>query len=132
MELVSRFFGNLTDRLGGPMSFRLLLQPAVAVAFAIQDGLKDAQRARPAYLWTIVSNPDSRRELLQEGWKSVAKVYTMAVIIDAIYQWKVLHFFYPLEALMTATMLALVPYCMLRGPINRLALKFRKNDTLRT
>jgi hypothetical protein len=38
-----------------------------------------------------------------------------------IYQLMTVRFVYPLELLFTATLLALVPYALLRGPFNRLA-----------
>ena len=43
MEELTRLWENLTGRIGGTMSFRLILQPAVAIYFAIRDGLSDAR-----------------------------------------------------------------------------------------
>ena len=63
----------------------------------------------------------SRRELLRESWQDIAKVFLAAVIIDLIYQIMELRWFYPEEALIVATCLALLPYLLLRGPINRIA-----------
>ena len=103
------------------MSFRLILQPGMAAFFAIRAGLQDARTGRPAYLWAIVSNPAHRRDLLHEGWKATAQVFVLAVVIDAIYQWIELRWFYPGEALMVAVILALVPYLLLRGPVGRIA-----------
>jgi hypothetical protein len=40
------------------------------------------------------------------------------------YQLMTVRFVYPLELLFTATLLALVPYALLRGPFNRLARLF--------
>ena len=48
-EIFSRIWENLVGRIGGAMSFRLILQPAVALFFGIRDGLKDARAQRPAY-----------------------------------------------------------------------------------
>jgi hypothetical protein len=44
--------------------------------------------------------------------------------LDAIYQIVIHRFIYPLELLFTATLLALVPYFLLRGPVNRIARQF--------
>ncbi len=103
------------------MSFRLVLQPAVAIFFAIRDGRRDALEGRPAYFWTIFSDASQRGELLREGWKAVVKVFIMAVVIDAIYQYLVQSWFYPGEALIVAFILAFLPYLLLRGPVNRIA-----------
>jgi hypothetical protein len=120
-ELVTRVWADLAGRVGGPLTFRLILQPAVAAVFAILAGLKDAREGRPAYFWTILGSPADRRALLREGWRAVAKVFVLAVVIDAIYQFIVLRWFYPGEALIVAFVLAFVPYLLIRGPVNRIA-----------
>ena len=62
-----------------------------------------------------------RRELLRQGWKDVGTVFIVALILDAIYQLIVHSGIYTLELLLTATILALVPYALLRGLVTRLA-----------
>jgi len=120
-ELLARFLGNLHDRVSGPMSFRLVLQPAMAAFFAIRAGLQDGRTGRPPYLWAMVADPAHRRDLLREGWKATARVFVLAVVIDAIYQVVQLRWFYPNEALIVAIVLALVPYLLIRGPVGRIA-----------
>ena len=120
-EMLARTWDNLVGRIGGAMSFRLILQPAVALFFGIRDGLKDARLGQPAYFWTIFSDRTQRSELLHEGWKAVMKVFIMAVVIDAVYQYLQLAWFYPGEALIVAFILAFIPYLLIRGPINRIA-----------
>jgi hypothetical protein len=120
-ELLTRVWEDLAGRIGGTMSFRLILQPAVAIFFAIRDGLKDARNDRPPYFWIIFTDPAQRSGLLHEGWKAVANVFVMAVVIDIVYQYVVFRWFYPGEALMVAFILAFVPYLMIRGPVNRIA-----------
>jgi hypothetical protein len=120
-ELVLRIWDHLVARVGGPMSFRLVLQPAVAIILAIRAGVHDARAGRPAYFWTILTNPDDRRDLLREGWTAVAKVFLAAVVIDVVYQLVVLRWVYPGEALLVAFLLACVPYLLIRGLANRLA-----------
>lgn len=120
-EMIARLVSNLADRVTGPLHFRLLLQPATAIFFAIRDGMKDAREGRSAYLWSMFSDPDQRKYLAREGWSSIARVFTLAVIMDVIYQLYVLRWFYVLETLIVAVLLAVVPYLLLRGPVNRLA-----------
>ena len=103
------------------MTFRLILQPLMAALLALRAGLKDAREGRPAYLWTVLTDPAQRTELLHEGWKSIARVFFLAVIMDLIYQWIMQHWVYPLETLVVAILLAVVPYVLLRGPVNRIA-----------
>jgi hypothetical protein len=120
-EVIARLAANLHDRVGGPMSLRLFLQPAMATFFAIRGGLQDARTGRPAYFWAILTDPTHRKDLLREGWKAVAKVFVMAIVIDAIYQVIQLRWFYPGEALLVAIVLAIVPYVLVRGPGGRIA-----------
>ena len=120
-EQLSRVLNDLVGRVSGPMSFRLVLQPAMAIILAIRAGLHDARAGRPAYFWTILTNPGDRRDLLREGWTAVAKVFLAAVLIDVIYQFVVLRFVYLGEALLVAFILACVPYLLIRGFVDRLA-----------
>jgi TRAP-type C4-dicarboxylate transport system permease large subunit len=102
------------------MHFRLLLQPLMAVIFAVLDGRKDALAGRPAYFWAMFTSPGHRKELLRSGWKSVGKIFIIAIVLDGVYQFITVRWFYPVEALVTAIVLAFVPYLLLRGPVNRL------------
>jgi len=113
--------GDLTARVSGPMWFRFILQPTMAAFFALRAGLEDARTGRPAYFWAVVNDPVHRRVLLRDGWKDVAKVFVIALALDAIYQLIQLHWLYPLQALFIAFMLAFLPYLLLRGPFRRLA-----------
>jgi hypothetical protein len=120
-EILNRVWENLISRPTGPMSFRLVIQPIVASILAIRSGLKDAREERPAFLWAAVTNPAYRPELLRSGRKDVGKVFVLASVLDAIYQLIVQRGVYVLELLIVATTLAIVPYCLIRGPVNRLA-----------
>ncbi len=114
-ELFTRLWNDLIGRIGGPMSFRLVLQPAMALIFAIRDGLKDAREGRPAYFYSLFTEPENRRSRLREGFKAVARVFVFAIVMDMIYQVTVLRWFYPLQALIVAFVLAFLPYILLRA-----------------
>lgn len=119
-ELFARVWENLGARVSGPMWFRLILQPGVAIFLATRDGLKDARLGRPAYLWKVITDHGGhRRELIRDGWTSISKVFIMAVLIDAVYQFIVQRWIYPLELVTVAILLAVVPYVLVRGPLNR-------------
>ena len=120
-DVLARVWENLVGRVGGPLTFRLILQPMMAAILAIRAGVKDAREGRPPYFWAIFTDPVNRRALLREGWKDVAKVFVIAVMIDCIYQIIELRWFYPSEALMVAAILAVLPYLLIRGPLNRIA-----------
>jgi len=131
-EVFNRVWENLIGRSAGPLNFRLLIQPMVATLIAIRAGLKDAREGRPAFLWAALSNPGYRPELLRQGWKDVGKVFILAMVLDSIYQLIVHRGVYVLELLITATVLALVPYVLIRGPVNRITRsKHIRDDVLK-
>ena len=125
-EMIVRGFEGLLDRIGGPMTFRLILQPMMATLLALRAGLKDAREGRPPYLWTLITDPTQRVDLLREGWRSIARVFVLAIVMDLIYEWVMGRWFYPLETIIVAILLAVVPYLILRGPINRIARRWRR------
>jgi hypothetical protein len=98
-----------------------MLQPAMAIFFATRDGLKDARAGRPPYFWTILTDPSQRSERLHEGFKAMARVIGLGVVMDAIYQYVAFKALYPLEIVIVVLGLAFVPYLLMRGPANRIA-----------
>ena len=120
-ELLTRFWAEIGARPNGPMAFRFFLQPAVAMFFACRDGIRDARRGVPAYLWALFVWSGHRRELLREAWRAVGRVFIMAVVVDLIYQAFVLRGIRPLQAAFVGVLLGVLPYIVLRGPINRIA-----------
>jgi hypothetical protein len=120
-EFFSRLWEHLGGRIGGPMSFRVLLQPAMATFFAVRDGLRDARTGQSPYAWSIAHDPAHRAMLLREGWKSVAKIFGLAAILEGVYQVRVFHWVYPVELLLVAFGLACLPYLLIRGFVTRVA-----------
>jgi hypothetical protein len=125
-DVLARIWDNLGGRIGGPLSFRLLLQPVMAAFLAIRAGLKDARIGQPAYFWAILTGVEHRRALLHEGWKDVMKVFLLAVVLDVAYQVLVFRWVYPIEILIVAFLLACLPYLLIRGPVNRIAAALRR------
>ncbi|MES2219489.1 MAG: hypothetical protein V4587_00805 [Acidobacteriota bacterium] len=121
---------QLFARLDGPMHFRFIMQPLMAAILATIDGVKDGRASRPAYLWELVSTAPGRKQLLRQGWKRVSRVFLLAVLLDVIYQLMEFHWFYPGETLIVAILLAIIPYFILRGPVNRFV-KWRIREKLK-
>ena len=119
-----RFPGDLIGRIDGPMTFRLLLQPLMAVAFAIRDGRRDALKGRAPYFWSLFTDPAHRRELLRDGWQGVSRIFMLAVLLDLIYEYIEFRQFFPGQTLLVAALLALLPYVLLRGPTNRVIVRW--------
>jgi len=116
-----RIGSQLVARVSGPMKFRLVLQPAMAAFFAIRSGLADARAGKPPYFWALLADPGQRAGMIKDGWKSIGRVFILAVVLDVIYQIIVLRFVYPGEAIIVAFILAIAPYLILRGLVTRVA-----------
>ena len=115
-----RVVHDLFARLDGTLHFRFFLQPGMAIFLAIRDGLKHSREGAPPFFWSLFNDPGHRRELLLDAWKSISKVFIIAVLLDVVYQIIVIRWFYPFETVLVAILLALVPYILVRGPVNRI------------
>jgi hypothetical protein len=118
-DLMLRTWTDLLARPEGPFELRLVLQPLMAALFAVRDGYRDAQTGRSPYFWTVLHDPGQRRGRLMEGVKATVKVVLLGVVIDTVYQLRVLGRFYPGEAFGFALLLGFVPYLLIRGPADR-------------
>ena len=117
----TRVWDQLMSRPAGPLKFRFVLQPAVAIFLAVRCGLKDSREDKPPFFAAFFSEPAQRMQLMHDGWKSIGRLFLLAVALDCIYQIIVLHWIYPFETLVVATVLAIFPYVLVRGPVNRIA-----------
>jgi len=120
MDQFARAWEQLIGRIEGPFAFRFVLQPLVAAIIAIRAGVADAQDQRAPYLWSVLSNPLERPQLIREGLRDVSRVFVVAIVLDLIYQSIVFGWVYPLQSVLVAIVLAIVPYVLIRGPITRL------------
>jgi hypothetical protein len=123
---IPEFFTSVGDMLvgreHGPLHFRLIMQPIVAVILALRVAFRDARAGRPPYFfWSIFTNPAKREELLRLAWKDVGKVFCVAIMLDVIYELIVWHWIYPTQAVLVAVVLAIIPYLLVRGTATRLA-----------
>jgi hypothetical protein len=116
----------LIGRQHGPFAFRLILQPLAAALIAFRSGLMDARTGRAPYCWAVVTNPVERYELLRHAWRELARVFTVAVVVDLIYEAIVFRRIYPGQSLIVAALLALLPYPLIRGLVNRIVRRWRR------
>jgi drug/metabolite transporter (DMT)-like permease len=119
-DILVRQWNDLVGRLDGPLTFRFVLQPSMALFMAIRDGLKDARAGRPPTFWAILTHPDHREDRLLDALKAMWRVLLFGLVMDVIYQFIVLRTFYPVEALIVVLVLAFLPYLLARGLVNRI------------
>ncbi|HEX7080254.1 MAG TPA: hypothetical protein VF329_04505 [Gammaproteobacteria bacterium] len=130
-DVKQRIWQDLSDRPSGPMTFRLVLQPAMAALVAMRDGVEDARTGRSPYFWTLLGSRQERGPRLREGVIATSRIILLGLIMDVVYQLMVLDMFYPGEAVIVALLLAFVPYLLLRGPLARVATWWRARHTPR-
>ena len=67
--------------------------------------------------------------MLRQTWEDVCKLFMVAIVLDVIYQVIVLHWIYPVQTLIVASVLAIVPYMVVRGPTRRIVSEIRLRPT---
>ena len=125
-EFIQRAIDDLIGRTDGIMNLRLLLQPCIAIIFAIRSGLKDAKLGASALVLNYAKNTENRKLLLRQVWSDIGKVFIMALVLDIVYQLIALKKLYPVEALIAAFLLAVVPYIICRALTTRIINRFKK------
>ena len=120
-EFLAPHLEMLVQRVDGPMAFRFIMQPIVAIILGIRAGLRDAHAGRSAYFfWPAFLGLTCARELLRLAWKDVGTVFVVAYGLDIVYTLMVGRWVYPIQSLLVAVSLALIPYLLVRGPATRI------------
>ena len=120
------FWDDLVARTIGPLHFRFYFAPAICVIYAARSAFRDAKKHVPPYLFRLLVTSEQRKAIVLEGWKDIGKVFTIGIMIDIAYQLIMIFSFektdkfHPLESLIVSMTLTLLPYILIRGPLNRL------------
>jgi hypothetical protein len=122
-EILARAWADLVARIDGPLHLRLIIQPCVAAVLAIRAGLRDARDHEPPFLYALLADPEHRRERLRRAWRDIRNLFLVSAALDVVYQLVVHAAVYAGELLLTAALLALVPYALVREAVTRLARK---------
>lgn len=112
---------QLLGRLSGPLNFRLVVMPTVVTIIALRAAWKDLREGRPAFLGVWIQDPLERKRVFR-GWrKEVGRIFLIAVVLDVTYQLIVFRWVYPGLVLVVAVACAIVPYVLVRGPVQLFA-----------
>jgi hypothetical protein len=120
-QYIADSWDMIVGRSGGMFHLRFIMQPVVASILGIRAGRRDARHGRPPYFWSVLKAGDAydRHALLRDGWKDMGRMFSIAVALDVVYELIEFHWVYPVQALIIATALALLPYLLFRGLANR-------------
>jgi len=117
----------ILGRIDGPLHFRLFLQPVMAMFLAVRDGRADARLGKSPYFWSLATKSEKRGNLLKEGWKSISKVFILAVVLDVAYQFLEMPEIHPFRSVIVAFVLAIVPYLAFRGIVTRIMMPEKRS-----
>jgi len=120
-EILVRGWVDLLARLDGPLHFRFIVQPLVALLLGARAGIRDARAGEPPFLSALLRFPERRGQRVKEALRDVATLLLVAALLDSAYQVAVHRSIFLLELVITVALLALVPYLLVRGPMARLA-----------
>ena len=139
-NLFYEIWENMVARTRGPLNFRFVFEPVLSVLFAIRTGLRDAKKRCPPSLLRLLVTRKQRKILLQESRRDLGNILVFSMLLDIVYQLVVVYIlrgadsFLPFESVFVALLLTVLPYLLIRGPVNRLIRKFyaikRKNKSL--
>lgn len=115
------FLEDIPRRLTGPGRFRFILQPLMAIILGVRGGLADAREGRPPFLYGVLFHRELRGELLRSGYRTVANLLLMGILMDAVFQWIILGVSHAGAALVVGPALILLPYMIARALSNRVA-----------
>lgn len=112
---------ELIGRLDGPLHFRFVLQPLVAAIIGYPDGVRDARTGAPPYFGMLTQvDREQRKVMIHDAWSSIGKVFILAFVLDCTFQYLVYKSVGVLAAAVIAASLAIVPYLIFRGLVNRM------------
>jgi protein-S-isoprenylcysteine O-methyltransferase Ste14 len=120
-DILARGWADLLARLDGPMHFRFVVQPLVAMLLGARAGTRDARAGEPPFLRAILRFSERRSQRIKDALRDVANLLLVAAVLDSAYQIAVHRGIFLLELLITVAVLAVLPYLLVRSPMARLA-----------
>ena len=93
-DFVAGTFHHLVARAAGPLKLRLVLQPLAATIIAVRA----SRESEPLRVFAYIG-----------------RLCAVALVVDLLYQVIVLRWFYPGQAVIVVTMLAVVPFLAVRA-----------------
>lgn len=121
MELDRSFGEGLEARMAGPGKGRFILQPLIAIALGVRDGIADAKQGKPPYFIRVLFKSERKLYVLKTGIRSIATPLTVGIVLDMILQWLIFQAVSLLPAIIAGTILVAFPYALARGLSNRVA-----------
>ena len=105
---------RVVARLGGPLKFRLIFQPLVAVILGVRHGWQDAKRGEPSLLASIITEPHGRSTRILALVKGILFAMILACVFDGIDQYLIFGWVRISGALTLGITIVALPYIAAR------------------
>lgn len=115
------FVDGLAERLTGPGKARLLVQPLVAIALGVRDGMADAKQGLPPYFDRVLFTSKHKLYEIKTALRHIAAALTVGFVMDLVFQWLVFRVLNFLPALLVGSIFVALPYVIARGLTDRFA-----------
>jgi hypothetical protein len=113
--------GFVQSMWNGPGHFRFYLQPLLALALGLRDGVADARAGRPPYGLFIAAGQGPPLHRLAQVAKQLAVPLVVAIAMDWVFQLIIRGRVHPLVSVVYAAVFVAFPYVLSRGVTNRTA-----------
>src|SRR5947208_13316405 len=108
------FWQTIGDSLAGKAKFRLILQPAMAILLGFRLGIADAKDGRMPFIRRLATSSGERWKVFKHSFREALLPLALALIVDAIVQYLLLHSIRPVAALVVGLLLVWLPFVVLR------------------
>lgn len=116
LDVLNRVFARLT----GPLNLRFILQPIMAIALGIRDGIRDAKSGTPPFVSAILADPKAHKAHIRKALRSLLVPLVVATVLDGISQYLLFGWIRVSGAVVMGATLMGLPYIVARALTNRI------------
>jgi hypothetical protein len=125
---------NLLERTTGALILRFLLGPLISILAAVKFAKRDIKKQYPPYLYRFLATSRQRKVLKRQHRSDTFRLFLFSTSIDISYQIiavdivGVKMLFKPLESVLVAMVLTVIPYLFIRRIVYRQTAKRYEKD----
>jgi hypothetical protein len=120
IQFVDSLIDRTLARFSGPMNFRFILQPLMAIALGVRDGRLDAKAGTRPFVVDVLLGSNGRGQLVMAALKRLAMPVALGTVLDAVAQYQMFVHVRLIGALLVGLGVIGIPYALARGITNRL------------
>jgi hypothetical protein len=128
MSSYENFISDILVRLTGPLSFRFILQPIIAILLGIRDGRLDAKAKNPPFVIDLLAHPETRNQKLIKTFTMLITPIIVGILTDLLSQYLLFRSVVLYQAVLVGLFVISFPYSISRGLTNRIIFH-NKNQT---